>query len=236
MKFLFCSLAAVILGIAAPKNASAGNPYDSLASLHNECVEYLLEFQARLQHPVPLSELSKTLNDFAASKGYEKIGSFDLAPYSKYLKVSNDELVRKLEADGKISAELASYIRNIEAGFNAFSESITLEEVLAYVREKEESLHMSAEDSDKALKFLAILKKSTALWMNPNAQNRCGIGCWICTAIADAAGILIFAGTGDIIDIIFQVLGGASVSAIARCCICGKCGDDPCWVTITVQN
>lgn len=235
MKILFYFLAVVAVGITTPKKASAGNPYDSVASLHNECVEYLLKFQAKAQHPVSLSELSRSLNDFAVSKGYDRIGSFDLAPYSKYLKIGNDELIRKLQADGKISAELASYIRDIEADFNSFTENTTLEDVLAYIGEKEESLHLSAEDTDKALKFLAILKKSTSLWMDPGSQNRCGIGCWICTVLADAAGILIFAGSGDIIDIIFQVLGGASVSTIARCCICGKCGDDPCWVTITVQ-
>jgi hypothetical protein len=146
---------------------------------------------------------------------------------------SETDFVNSLVNSNYISQSLANYITQVAATlksnnvYDNYPSKTTFQSQTNATKQSSQYISLSAADKELADLFLVNLNTSYELWWGIDNQKapqfvtlqRCRFWCIVCVALHDAAGLFV-PEVGWLL--------GPMASFIARCCICGSCGNVNC--------
>jgi hypothetical protein len=218
----------VLMAVALLDNAALSQ---TLAEHHNLMLNDLFT-----KYPNGNFSANTAFNEFKQYGQANGLPAFNLT-YSEFKSTyfanvtSEADFIGKLVSNGQISQSLANYFLQVAGSFkgnnvneNYLSKAVFQSQSNA-TKQTSQYSGLSAADKVLADQFLVNLNQSYELWWGVDnqkapqftTQGRCRFWCVICVSLFDASGLLV-PGYGWAL--------GPMASLIARCCICGSCGDN----------
>lgn len=190
--------------------------------IHNEVVGAIVNQFANASN-VTFQQVYDFTATYASQHGYS-IPSFQtLSSYkSSYLtgKTSCDQVFAALRDASVISSGLCTYYTQLKGYVeaNADDHTSSINSLVDAFTSSSYYTSLSQGDQLTAQDFNDIAKKSFSFWYTneTNGRKSCRLVCILCIALVDAS----FSWCGPVC--------AAIMSAVARCCLCGTCGNVTC--------